>query len=153
MWPERQRTNSMSVPTQTEIAELAGAWYKKLDVHAPLADYGPMLDDSVELVFPEATVHGFEGFTGWYERVIGIFFDEVHTLKDVSVTPRESAADVKVVVRWEASVWKPPAPHSERITCDAYQTWEVRRSSKTGAPVISRYVVDSIDYAEGSAKL
>lgn len=143
----------MNVLTQTEIADFARAWYKKLDVHAPLNDYAPMLDDSVELVFPEATVHGFEGFTGWYERVIGIFFDEVHTVKEVSVTPGDGEADVKVVVRWEASVWKPPAPHSERIICDAYQTWVVKRSPRTNTPVISRYVVESIDYAEGSAKL
>jgi hypothetical protein len=143
----------MSVPTQTEIEQFARDWYKKLDVHAPLADYAPLLDDSVQLVFPEATVEGFEGFTGWYQRVIGIFFDEVHTVKEVSVKAGESAADVKVVVRWEASVWKPPAPHSERIICDAYQTWVVKRSARTNGPVISRYVVDLIEYAEGSAKL
>ena len=111
-----------------------------------------MLDESVEFVFPEATVKGFDGFTGWYERVIRIFFDEVHTVKTVAVTPRGDSADVKVVVKWEASVWKPPAPTSERIMCHAYQTWVVTRSPRN-APVISRYIVDSIDYLEGSAKL
>jgi len=139
--------------TDTQIADLARAWYRKLDVHAPLDDYKPMLGEQVEMVFPEATVTGFAGFTGWYERVIRIFFDEVHTVKTVTVTPRGSEYDVKVVVKWEASVWKPPAPASERIVCDAYQTWVVAASPKTNAPVITRYVVDSIDYAEGSAKL
>jgi hypothetical protein len=139
------------MPTEIEIQELALVWYRKLDVHAPLADYKSMLDRDVELVFPEATVKGFEGFAGWYDRVVNIFFDEVHTVQDVKVTPRDDGADVKVVVRWEASVWKPPAATSERIILDAYQTWVVKRAPH-GA-VISKYVVDSLEYAPGSAKL
>jgi hypothetical protein len=142
--------------TQAEVQAFAEDWYRKLDVHAPLEDFVPLLaDDGLEMVFPEATVQGFEGFKGWYERVVRIFFDEVHTVKEVKPSFKADglAADVKVVVKWEASVWNPPAPYSERIILDAYQTWEVKRSPKTQAVVISRYVVDSLDYAEGSAKL
>jgi len=140
--------------TDAEVQELAKVWYQKLDVHAPLEEFVPLLaEDGLEMVFPEATVQGFEGFKGWYERVIGIFFDEVHTLKEVKMTPQGDRADVKVVVRWEASVWQPPKPNSERIILDAYQTWVVKRSPKTHKPVVSRYVVDSLDYAEGSAQL
>jgi hypothetical protein len=140
--------------TDAEVQELAKEWYKKLDVHAPLEEFVPMLaEEGLKMVFPEATVEGFEGFKGWYERVIGIFFDEVHTLKKVDVTPKGEQADVKVVVKWEASVWKPPAPKSERIVLDAYQTWVVKRSPQTGKPVVTTYIVDSLDYYEGSAKL
>jgi hypothetical protein len=140
--------------TENEIQEFAADWYRKLDVHAPLEEYIPLLAEEVEMRFPEATVTGFEGFKGWYERVIEIFFDEIHTLKEVKLTSVNGEnADVKVVVNWQASVWKPPAPKSERIVLDAYQTWVVKRSPKTQKPVISLYVVDSLDYAEGSAKL
>ena len=140
--------------TDAEVQEFAKDWYHKLDIHAPLEDFVPMLaEDGLEMVFPEATVQGFEGFKGWYDRVINIFFDEVHTLKEVKATPQDKQADVKVVVKWEASVWKPPAPTSERIILDAYQTWVMKRSPATQKAVISRYVVDSLDYAEGSAKL
>ncbi len=139
---------------QAEMEEMAAEWYKKLDVHAPLEEYVPMLaSEGLKMVFPEATVEGFEGFKGWYERVIGIFFDEVHTVKEVSVTPKGDKADVKVVVKWEASVWKPPAPTSERIVLDAYQTWEVQRSPESGKPVVLTYIVDELKYYEGSAKL
>ena len=139
---------------QAEMEEIAADWYKKLDVHAPLEEYVPMLaSEGLKMVFPEATVEGFEGFKGWYERVIGIFFDEVHTVKEVSVTPKGDKADVKVVVKWEASVWKPPAPTSERIVLDAYQTWEVQRSPESGKPVVLTYIVDELKYYEGSAKL
>lgn len=144
---------SPTTPTDAEVQELARAWYRKLDVHAPVAEYASMLADDVEMVFPEATLKGFDGFTGWYERVIRIFFDEVHTVKQATMQPRGAEADVKVVVRWEASVWKPPAATSERIVLDAYQTWVISRSARTQKPVISRYVVDSLQYAEGSAKL
>lgn len=137
-----------------EVKQLATDWYLKLDVHAPLEDYIPFLaEEGLEMRFPEATVRGFDGFKGWYERVIGIFFDEVHTLKQVNVTPSGNKVEVKVIVKWEASVWKPPAPKSERIVLDAYQTWVVKRSPNTGKPVIETYIVDSMDYYEGSAKL
>ncbi len=140
--------------TELEIKQLAADWYRKLDVHAPLEDYISFLaEEGLEMRFPEVTVYGFDGFKGWYERVIGIFFDEVHTLKEVKLTPSGDKANVKVVVKWEASVWKPPAAKSERIILDAYQTWVVERSPNTQKPVISIYIVDSLDYAEGSAKL
>ncbi|SRR5579883_1509354 len=140
--------------TEAEIQQLAKDWYLKLDVHAPLEDYVPFLaQEGLEMRFPEATVYGFEGFKGWYERVIGIFFDEVHTVKQVKVSPSGDKANVEVIVKWEASVWKAPAAKSERIVLDAYQTWVVKRSPNTGLPVIEIYIVDSLDYYEGSAKL
>ena len=141
--------------TETEVRAFAIDWYRKLDVHAPLEDYIPLLAESgVEMVFPEATVKGFEGFKGWYERVITLFFDEVHTVKEVEITSvSDSQAEVKVVVKWEASIWNPPAAYSERIVLDAYQTWIVTRSPKSQQPVIRTYIVDSLQYAEGSAKL
>jgi hypothetical protein len=145
----------MTTPlTEAEVREFAEAWYRKLDVHEPLENYIPLLAEEVEMIFPEATVKGFEGFKGWYERVITIFFDEVHNVKEVKlISVSDAKADVKVVVKWEASVWKPPAPNSERIILDAYQTWVVKRSPETQKPVIATYIVDSLDYAEGSAKL
>ncbi|MBD2247628.1 hypothetical protein [Nostoc sp. FACHB-888] len=140
--------------TASEIKQLATDWYLKLDVHAPLEEYIPFLaEEGLEMRFPEATVYGFDGFKGWYERVIGIFFDEIHTLKQVNVKPSGDEASVQVIVKWEASVWNPPAAKSQRIILDAYQTWIVKRSPYTGKPVIATYIVDSLSYYEGSARL
>ncbi|MEH1940895.1 MAG: hypothetical protein V7L01_11855 [Nostoc sp.] len=140
--------------TASEIKQLAADWYLKLDVHAPLEEYIPFLaEDGLEMRFPEATVYGFDGFKGWYDRVIGIFFDEVHTLKQVNVQALGDEATVQVIVKWEASVWNPPAAKSQRIVLDAYQTWIVKRSLQTGKPVIATYIVDSLSYYEGSARL
>lgn len=139
--------------SQEAITELVADWYKKLDVHAPMVELLPMLaDDELEMIFPEITVYGYAGFEGWFQRVIRLFFDEVHTLKNVEVDVQGDSATVSVVVQWEASVWNAPEASSKRIVADAYQTWTVK-AGPTGAPIITRYVVDDFRYHEGSATL
>jgi hypothetical protein len=139
--------------TQESIQTLAEAWYKKLDVHAPMVELLPMLaDEELEMVFPEATVYGHGGFEGWFQRVIRIFFDEVHTVKNVLAEISGNTASVKVVVQWEASVWNAPEANSKRIMLDAYQTWEVKQLTDERI-VITKYTVDQLQYAEGSASL
>ena len=135
------------------IRELAEVWYQKLDVHAPFEELVPLVaSDGLEMYWPEGPTFGIDGFKGWYERVTRTFFDEVHTLKEVTVTGRGDEADVKVVVNWQAKVWNPPEPKSKWLGMDARQTWVVRRA-EDGRPVISKYVVDGLDLMEGSASL
>lgn len=140
--------------TETEINELADKWYKALDIHAPVEElHAMLLDEGNEMVWPEGPTHGHAEFTGWYERVTRIFFDEVHTLKKVEPKIDGDTATVEVVVNWQAKIWKPPAPKSEWLGFDAYQTWEVVRSPETGKAVIKRYVVDKLEPMPGSASL
>jgi hypothetical protein len=147
-------TGAKAALTAAEVEGMAAEWYRKLDVHAPLAEFADLLaEDGLEMRFPEGVSRGWDGFSSWYERVIRIFFDEVHQLKKVACTPSGDAMNVEVVVNWQASVWKPPAAYSERIILDAYQTWVVKRSPKTGKPVIATYIVDRLDYAPESARL
>lgn len=144
----------LSPLTESELSAFAAEWYRKLDVHAPMVELLPMLmDEGLELQFPEATEHGHAGFESWYQRVIRIFFDEVHEVKELSADISGDRANVKVVVNWEASVWNPPAAKSERIMLDALQRWVVRRSPETHKPVIETYIVDELVYHEGSATL
>jgi hypothetical protein len=140
--------------TAPEITEFAVAWYKKLDIHAPMVEILPYLaSDDLVMKFPEATAHGLADFESWYQRVIRIFFDEVHTVKEVTPEIRDDEAEVHVVVEWQASVWNPPQDKSSRIVLDADQTWTVRRSSRTGLIEITNYTVNGLNYHEGSAKL
>ncbi len=140
--------------TRSEIKQLATEWYRKLDVHAPLVEFLPLLaEKGLEMRFPEATLHGLAEFEGWYEGVIRIFFDETHAVKRVVASIEGEQARVKVVVRWEASRWRPPAARSERIVLDAYQTWVVQRSRRNEVPVIVSYTVDSLKYVKASARL
>jgi hypothetical protein len=140
--------------TNAEIKKLATEWYRKLDVHAPVAEVTPLLAaKGLEMKFPEATLRTYAEFEGWYDRVTRLFFDEVHNVKEVTSKTSGDAADVKVVVHWEASIWNPPAAKSQRIKLDAYQTWRVTRSPETEQPVIVSYAVDKFEYAPDSARL
>jgi hypothetical protein len=150
----------MSAFTQSELQAFAEGWYKKLDVHAPVEEITPLLAaDGLKMVFPEATLEGLEKFIGWYQGgsglpgVINIFFDEVHEVKSVELVGIEGDKTIiKVLVKWEASVWNAPDANSKRIVLDAYQTWEVV-SLPSGSPGVVTYIVDELKYYPGSATL
>lgn len=130
----------------------ASSWYQLLGIHAPLESYRHLLTSDVEPVFPEATVFGFEGYTGWYNTVVGIFLDEVHTLKVADIVSQSAhECSVHVVGNWKASAWKGPAARSTRLMMDAYQTWKIVRSE--GSLKVAQYVVNGMTYEEGSCKL
>jgi len=146
--------NNLAPLTTAEVQQIAKDWYLKLDVHAPMVDLLPMLvEEGLEMKFPEATLRTLAEFESWYQGVIRIFFDEVHQVKKCDVTMTGDVAKADIIVQWEASVWHPPADKSHRIKLDAYQTWTVKRSSETGQPVIVTYSVDELKYHEGSARL
>ena len=51
--------------TESEIKQMAADWYRKLDVHAPLEEYIPLLTEKgLEMRFPEVTAYGFDAFKG-----------------------------------------------------------------------------------------
>lgn len=142
--------------TKEEVEKMVVDWYKALDVHEPQVTVQQYVSEGeLEMVFPEATLTTLAEFEGWYQGVIRIFFDEVHTMQELNVelSSDGSQADVKLVVYWEASRWAPPAAKSERLMMDAYQTWVVKRSPASGKPVITRYVVDELRLREGSVPL
>ena len=140
---------------EARVRAFATDWFHKLDNHAPPDDYETLLDgDHLEMRMPEGTFRGFSGFRQWYERVLGLFFDEVHTIKQVVVASGGAAdLEVKVVVHWEASTWTPPNAKSRRIKMDAYQTWVLTLSPVTGSYVIKTYTVDDLKYDPDSARL
>lgn len=139
--------------TNENIRKMVIAWYKKLDVHAPMVEILPFLVDyGLKMKFPEATAEGWAGFESWYQRVIRIFFDEEHTVKVCEAEIDGDEAQVKIIVQWEASIWNPPDDKHHRIKLDAYQTWRVITNNE-GKPIVKTYIVDEMKYHEGSAKL
>jgi ketosteroid isomerase-like protein len=146
---------SESTPlSEAEVRAFVDDWYlDKLDSHAPTDEIAAMVTDDVEFVLPETTFRGRDNFRAWCERIYNTFFDEVHTIEELSVTPQGDRADVKVHVNWQARVWQPPAAKSKWLGFDAYQTWEVRRSPETGRLAVQRYVVDRFEPMPGSSPL
>ncbi len=135
------------------LRHLADAWYDALDRHDDLESVsGYLVDDGLEMVFPETTTHGLSGFAEWYRAVTARFFDEVHEVLSVEVRPLgDDRAEMTVLVRWRASTWTPPAARSARLDFTAGQTWTV--VAGPDGPRISRYVVDTFDANPGSAPL
>ena len=105
--------------------------------------YAMMPDDGNEMEWPEVPTHGHAEFRIWYERVIAQLLRRGAHDQSVESTIDGDRADVKVVVNWKASVWKPPAPKSTWLHMDAFQTWEVVRDTASGKALINKYFVDS----------
>lgn len=141
-------------PTDEAIRRTVVEWYRALDRHDDIDDVLPYLvDDGLEMRFPEGVSHGHAGFRTWYDTVTHRFFDEEHTVTSVEIDRGSGpATTVKVLVNWQARIWDPPAPRSAWLGFDAYQTWTVV-TGPDGRPRVQVYVVDSLEPMPGSTPL
>lgn len=145
-------TATVRLTTDT-IQQFAVAWYEALDRHDELAGVLTMLvDDGLEMRFPEVTSYGYTGFTDWYQAVTTRFFDEVHTVRSVAVLTNDgSTAEVRVLVNWQAKAHDGQDAKSKWLGFDAYQTWTVVAGAK--GIQIKIYTVDRMEPMPGSAVL
>jgi hypothetical protein len=140
--------------TEDELRQFVVDWFDLLDVHAPVEWLLPLVAaDDLEMVFPEATVHGRASFEAWYTKVTNRFFDEVHTLTAQRLSAAGDRGEIGLDLNWQAKMWQPPAATSTWLGFDVRQTWEMRRSARTGKAEIVRYVVSRFDPMPGSAPL
>ena len=169
--PAQASTSTAAVQaplTEQQIRAFAAAWFRALDIHAPVDECARFVADAdVEFVFPEKTCRGMGDFKAWYAGgdysdatrapgVINIFFDETHNVQSVEAQISEDEADVRVVVGWQASWFEAPAPKSKRTSLSATQQWRLRRSDKNVYGLeIARYVAiaEPFKYAPGFAQL
>lgn len=140
--------------TETEVRQFVSQWFHKLDVHVPLEDFlVDVADEGIEFRFPEVTVTDKAGLTEWYKRVTHTFFDEVHETQELAITTGDKLATVKITTLWQESTWDAPEPKSKRQAFLAKQTWQVKRSSTTGKPVVVTYIVEAFDPVGNSGSL
>ena len=146
---------TVSAPELTDqaIHRFAVDWYKALDRHDDLASVLTLLvDDGLEMRFPEVTSRGHDGFADWYKAVTTRFFDEQHTVRTVDVlSVVDGSAEVKVVVNWQCRAHDGQDALSKWLGFDAYQTWTV--VAGPAGPQIKIYAVDRMDPMPGSAEL
>jgi hypothetical protein len=136
---------------EAEVRQFVADWYRALDVHVPPDQALAMVaDEGLEFHIPEGVFRGHDGFSEVYHNWTHTFFDEVHTLRSVQVSPRGQQADLKVLVNWQGRVWNAPDANSQNLNFDAYQTWVVERSPQTGEPVIKTYMVDELKDLSGA---
>jgi hypothetical protein len=140
--------------TESEVRQFVAQWYHDLDIHISLEGFLAMVaDDGIEFRFPEVTVTDKAGLTQWYQRVTNTFFDEIHETQELAITIEGDTAAVKLTTLWQSSTWNAPGPKSERQAFLAGQTWKVKRSEKTGQPVVLTYIVDTFVPTSGSGIL
>lgn len=139
---------------QALVDAFAREWYAALDEHLPLQEVlRHLVDDGLEMRFPEGTSRGHEGFSQWYDAVTHRFFDEEHSVRVAEVQGVTAEGTVvSVIVNWQARIWDAPAPRSAWLGFDAYQTWVVVAGPE-GTPQIRTYVVDELRPMPGSASL
>ena len=139
--------------TIENVRQFAIDWYRALDVHVPLADALEfLLDDGLEMRFPETTARGHDGFTDWYKAVTNRFFDEKHVVTKVDGPITGGEAQVTVLVRWEARIWNPPAAGSQYLGFDSDQSWVVVEDADSKLK-IKTYIVNALVPLPGSASL
>jgi hypothetical protein len=132
--------------TKEEITQLAETWFSALNDKWPLVKFLPMLaDEGLNMKFPESTLTNYEEFEQWHYDVQHAFFDQNHIIRKLEAVIDGDEAKVDIVVTWIAQTWTPPAARSEHIAMDAYQTWTVKRSEKSGKPIIVTYSVDKME--------
>jgi len=138
--------------TAESIRALAETWYVALDRHVPLEEALTFLvDEGLEMRFPEGTSRGHAGFAEWYKAVTHRFFDEEHTVTSVVADIDGDLATVAVNVNWQAKIWDAPAARSAWLGFDADQTWEVAAGPE--GPQIKTYIVNALEPMPGSAAL
>lgn len=168
--PEQVST-SQDPLSEENVRSFAEAWYRALDVHAPLSECMRYLTESgLEMVFPEKTLIGLGDFAAWYAGgrysdgteapgVINIFFDENHSVLSVDMDrTADGQATVEVVVGWQASWFVAPEAKARRTSMNATQRWVVRRSEPARNPYgleITSYnaMAKPFEYAAGFARL
>lgn len=146
--------NDVRPLTETEVTDFVYAWFRCLDAHAPVEELLPLLaDESLIMELPEVTAHGHNGFREWYARVTHLFFDERHEVTRVAVEISGETATARLLLRWNAKVWRSPANRSEALAFESAQTWTLGRSALTGEPTINRYSVDTFTAQPDSPSL
>ncbi|MFD4138602.1 nuclear transport factor 2 family protein [Streptomyces sp. NPDC058572] len=140
--------------TEEAVRSLAERWYAALDRHDGLEEVKKfVVDDGLEMRFPEGTFRGHSGIAQWYKAVSHRFFDEEHTVTGVRADIDGAEARVHISVNWQARVWNPPAARSEWLGFDADQTWVVVAGAGGTDPLIKTYICNALEPMPGSAPL
>ena len=142
--------------TEAEVRDLAVEFYRKIDLHVPVEEFLSILteeEEELKIILPNVEIKSFVDLRAWWDRMIRFCFDGSHNIYDVElVSASDTEAKAKILLIWEAKVWNPPAPKSERISILTYTTWTVKRSPKTQKPIVATYVLDAVKYAGGSVQ-
>ncbi|GLX52587.1 hypothetical protein Shyhy01_55370 [Streptomyces hygroscopicus subsp. hygroscopicus] len=127
-----------------EAAAFVQHWYDILSSHEPVEDLLPfVIDDGLEMVFPERTLHGHADFREWYAAVGEAFGPQSHIVEKLRTDEHEGHVDVEVTVVWTAKNLSDGSVSALRIE----QTWQLVRDPADGSLRIRTYHVGDLNPA------
>jgi hypothetical protein len=119
-----------------------GRWFDLLSEHAPVDRLLSMASATdLEMVFPERTLRSHRDFRDWYATVGDTFTDQGHVVKELDARDGADRTDITLTVVWTATRRSDGARLAYRVN----QSWQLLASPDTGAPVITRYRVLSLE--------
>lgn len=123
------------------------AWFQSTNDHRPVEELLPMLDDRVEMFYPDKPepFTGKEAFKTWYAAALEKYFDETHHLEAFEAKVDGDSAEVDLIVRWERRSWQPGAALSRYDASLSYQEIVVARDPESGRLTIRKKVVKKFD--------
>ncbi len=140
--------------TLEEASALATHFYRLMDAHVPVDTYLSLIDEEHIIVGHGGTrLEGWSAFQRWYDGVLRACFDQVHTIDEVTLVESGMPATARIVARWQAVKWDPPAARTETIDAVATHHLVISRDEGTGEPVVNAYLMTNVQYAPGSAQL
>ncbi|MFD7164389.1 nuclear transport factor 2 family protein [Streptomyces violascens] len=128
----------------TGIAAFVQHWFDILSSHEPVEELlAHIVDDGLEMAFPERTLRSHADFREWYEAVGEAFTDQSHVVERLDVSEDSTGVDISLTVVWTAKQTSDGSVSSFRIG----QTWRLVREAGTGRPLISGYRVGDLNPA------
>jgi hypothetical protein len=135
-------TDGQNLLSET-VSAFARNWFDLLSAHEPVERLLRLVvDDGLEMVFPERTLRGHADFSDWYGVVGRSFADQSHQVERLGVAEDGDRVDVDVVVIWRAT----QVSDGSKIAVRANQDWRLIRAHDSGELRIARYrVLDMTD--------
>lgn len=139
-------TTAQSPRTETgqDVAAFVQHWYDILSSHEPVEDLLPhVIDDGLEMAFPERTLRSHADFRDWYAAVGESFGPQSHIVEKLRTHEHDGLVDVEVTVVWTAKNLSDGSVSALRID----QTWQLVREGVDGALRIRTYHVGALNPA------
>ncbi|MEU3525815.1 nuclear transport factor 2 family protein [Streptomyces sp. NPDC038707] len=127
-----------------DVAAFVQHWYDILSSHEPVEDLlAYVIDDGLEMAFPERTLRGHADFRDWYAAVGESYGPQSHIVEKLRTDEHDGLVDVGVTVVWTAKNLSDGSVSALRID----QTWQLVRDPVSGSLRIRTYHVGDLNPA------
>ncbi|GHJ39493.1 hypothetical protein [Streptomyces sp. TS71-3] len=109
---------------QKNVENFVQEWFDELSRHEPVERLLPkIIDNNLEMAFPERTLRSHVDFTDWYGVVGKAFEDQSHVVEKLDYETRGDTVDVALTVVWTATTTEDGKRSAFRVN----QEWRLRR--------------------------